>query len=372
MSLKVLVVDDTVLYRTVISQALGELPQVEVVGKAANGKTALMRIKALQPDLVTLDVEMPEMGGLEVLEVIRREELDCGVVMISSVTKAGGDATVKALELGAFDFITKPDSGGSMEENRRLLREELAPLVEGYRKKLEKTGREIKPADVRLRERPPQKGTGREKEQPGRALVERMERIAGRQKPLMVTVGVSTGGPAALGEVIPRLPGKLGVPVLVVQHMPAFFTQSLAKSLNNRSALTVKEAEDGEALRADTVYIAPGGRQMRLGKGAAGGYVLQVTDDPPENNCRPAVDYLFRSVANLCPGRATAVIMTGMGRDGTMGVRLMRRRGGVVIAQDEATSTVFGMPMEVIKAGAADLVLPLPEIAAAITESVRG
>lgn len=387
MKLKVLVVDDTVLYRTVITKALEDLPQVEVVGKAGNGKTALMRIKTLQPDLVTLDVEMPEMDGLQVLETIRREELDCGVLMISALTKQGGEATVKALELGAFDFITKPDGTGTMAENQEALREALRPLVEGYRRKLETTGTEISPsAALKLnRQKPPTPvkgpaGAPSAPLSPGKKgkpvlgsqdVVERMNRLISRQAPRCIAIGVSTGGPVALGEVIPRLPSGLGLPVFVVQHMPPYFTQSLAKSLNGRSLLTVKEAEDGETPQADSVYIAPGGYQMKVEASPPGGVVIRITEDPPENNCKPAVDYLFRSLAHILPGQVTAVIMTGMGRDGTMGARLLKRRGGLIIAQDEATSTVYGMPMEVVKAGAADIVLPLGEIAAALVKSVK-
>jgi two-component system chemotaxis response regulator CheB len=199
-----------------------------------------------------------------------------------------------------------------------------------------------------------------------------MNRIIRGARPDMVLIGVSTGGPPALARLLPELPATLGVPVLIVQHMPPLFTASLAESLRARCTLRVREAADGDVLDPQTVYIAPGGRQMRLLAGADGARVIQITDDPPENNCRPAVDYLFRSVANHFPGRAMAVILTGMGSDGLLGVRLLKRHGCVVIAQDEATCVVYGMPKAVVDAGVADAVLPLDAIAARITNTVRG
>ncbi|MEM5785691.1 MAG: CheB methylesterase domain-containing protein, partial [Syntrophobacteraceae bacterium] len=191
-------------------------------------------------------------------------------------------------------------------------------------------------------------------------------------KPELVLIGVSTGGPNALSQLLPQIPGRLGVPILVVQHMPALFTQSLAQSLSTKCALRVFEASHGETIEPDTVYIAPGGKQMRITAAAGGVKVIEITDDPPENNCRPSVDYLFRSVAHTSPGRAMAVILTGMGSDGTLGLRLLKRRGCYVIAQDEASCVVFGMPKAAIDAGVVDTVLPIEAIADRITASVRG
>lgn len=188
----------------------------------------------------------------------------------------------------------------------------------------------------------------------------------------MVLIGVSTGGPAALARVLPQLPATLGVPVLIVQHMPPVFTQSLAESLGAKCALRVKEAAQGDRLAPNQIYIAPGGKQMRIQNLPDGGRIVQITDDPPENNCRPSVDYLFRSAANNLPGRSMAVILTGMGNDGTLGLRLLKRHGCYVIAQDEASSVVFGMPRAAIEAGVADIVLPLDSIAARIATTVRG
>lgn len=191
-------------------------------------------------------------------------------------------------------------------------------------------------------------------------------------KPEMVLIGVSTGGPNALAQVLPAIPATLGVPILVVQHMPPVFTQSLAESLATKCSLKVREAAHQDRIESNTVYIAPGGKQMRVAVAPGGVKVVEITDDPPENNCKPAVDYLFRSVANRFPGRAMAVILTGMGNDGTLGLRLLRRNGCYSIAQDESSCVVFGMPKAAIDAGVVDAVLPLESIAARIVSSVRG
>jgi two-component system chemotaxis response regulator CheB len=203
-------------------------------------------------------------------------------------------------------------------------------------------------------------------------IASRMRRISSPQRPDMVLIGVSTGGPVALSELLPAIPRDIGVPILIVQHMPPIFTKSLADSLDSKCAVRVREAVHGEFPEPSTAYIAPGGRQMRLGLTPNGRPVLELTDDPPENNCRPAVDYLFRSAANRFPGRAMAVILTGMGSDGTLGLRLLKRQGCFVIAQDEASCVVYGMPKAAVDAGVADVILPLNSIAGRIAAVVRG
>jgi two-component system chemotaxis response regulator CheB len=211
-----------------------------------------------------------------------------------------------------------------------------------------------------------------QKPAPNADVAARMERLAGFSRAGLVLIGVSTGGPNALSQMMPRLPANLGVPVFIVQHMPPLFTRSLAESLNERCALQVKEAEDGEIARPNTVYIAPGGKQMKVAPAAGGEIVVQTTDDPPENNCKPSADTLFRSAAFGFPGRSCAVIMTGMGSDGTLGLRLLKRNGCRVIAQDENSCVVFGMPKEAIDAGVVDLVVPLDGIAEEIIRAVKG
>lgn len=343
---RILVVDDTVIFRRIVSDALGALPGVEVVGTASNGKLALARLASLQPDLLTLDIEMPEMNGIEVLQAMASAGSKAGVIMLSSNTVRGGQITIRALELGAFDFITKPE-GGSAEENLVLLRGRLLPIIRAFERRREiRSILRGRPLDNKPLSVPPATGKPVRRSGPG-----------------ILLIGVSTGGPSALAEVLPALPRKLGAPLFIVQHMPPLFTQALAERLQSRCAIRVKEAEDGEIAAPDCAYLAPGGRQMRLAPGQSGQIALQLTDDPPENNCRPSVDYLFRSAARHFPGRSVAAILTGMGNDGTEGLRLLKQSGCSSIAQDEASCVVFGMPREAILAGVIDTVVPLSRIA---------
>ncbi|WP_028574386.1 protein-glutamate methylesterase/protein-glutamine glutaminase [Desulfonatronovibrio hydrogenovorans] len=359
MKLKVLVVDDTIVYRKILSDVLNGFPNVEVVGTAGNGKIALSRIESLSPDLVTLDVEMPVMDGVATLEEIHRRKLGVGVIMVSTLTKRGSEITMKALELGAFDFITKPDRD-DREENIRILETALAPRVKHFLKRLE-----IKRAFKKGPTGPVEKRPAAGLRDTGRAS------RPGHEKSEIVAIGISTGGPNALGAMLPMLPDHLGVPVVVVQHMPAVFTRSLSESLDAKCVHKVKEAEDGEILRPDHIYIAPGGRQTKVVAGAAGKKIFRVTDDPPENNCKPAADYLFRSVAREYGSRATGVIMTGMGGDGTLGLKVMKSFGAVVIGQDEETCVVYGMPKIAFEAGVVDVVAPLNRIASEIAATVK-
>jgi two-component system chemotaxis response regulator CheB len=369
MSLRVLVVDDTIVFRRAVSDALAGEPGIEVVGAASNGKLALARIAALRPDLMTLDIEMPEMNGIELLQTIGAAGLDMGAIVLSSLTTRGGEMTMRALELGAFDFLTKPDGGGA-EENVALLRARLLPMIRAFERR-----REIRSI---LQGGPPQGVLQGGAPRPGREArpplvpVERPVRAMPRSGPPMVLIGVSTGGPVALARLLPALPGDLGAPVFIVQHMPALFTRPLAASLAAKSAIRVKEAADGEQAVTNCAYIAPGGMQMKLAAGPNGETTIRITSDPPENNCKPAVDYLFRSAALQFPGRAVAAILTGMGNDGTAGLRMLKRGGCFAIAQDEASCVVFGMPKEAIATGLVDTVEPLDRIAAAIVRSVRG
>jgi two-component system chemotaxis response regulator CheB len=368
--LRVLVADDSVLFRRVLTEVLGSLPQVEVVGTASNGKVALAKIREMRPDLLTLDLEMPELDGLAVLDELRRTRDRTSVIVVSALTKHGGQITMKALDKGAFDFITKPESA-SAEESRESIRKELAPRLRALMHRLEirdilKAG----PVDGGAKNKAPVKASPKAEDLA--AISGRMARLASPSRADMVLIGVSTGGPSALSRVIPAIPADIGVPILIVQHMPPIFTQSLAESLAARSAIAVREAADSEVLKPNTAYIAPGGRHMKIIAGFQGDRAIQITDDPPENNCRPAVDYLFRSAASNFPGRALAVILTGMGSDGTIGLKLLKRHGCYVIAQDEATSVVYGMPKAALDAGTVDVVLPLDNIAGRITSSLRG
>jgi two-component system, chemotaxis family, protein-glutamate methylesterase/glutaminase len=357
-----MVVDDSVLFRRVMTEVLASFPGLEVVGSASNGKIALSRLAEWRPDLITLDMEMPELDGLAVLDAIRKLGSPAEVIVVSAVTRQGGQLTMRALEKGAFDFITKPDTADA-EQSRQCIRRDLEPRLRALARRLEIRnilGNRSAPVA------------------PPKVAPDNLEGIAGRMsrlvtpgKPELVLIGVSTGGPAALARILPDLPANLGVPVVIVQHMPPIFTQSLAESLAAKCAIDVREASQGEVLEANTAYIAPGGKQMRLSL-ADNRKILQITDDPPENNCKPAVDYLFRSAANLFPGRSTAVILTGMGSDGTIGLKLLKRNGCFVIAQDEATCVVYGMSKTAVDAGVADVVLPVQAIAGKIMATVRG
>lgn len=363
--LRVLVVDDTVLYRKIVSDVLAAISDVEVVGSAHNGKAAISKLTSLKPDLLTLDIEMPEMNGIEVLEHLHRNAPQIGAIMLSTLTHEGGTMTMRALELGAFDFIPKPQSG-TMAENRKKIESALTPMIRAFHRSarvtgiLKSAGRSGKPtitAPV------------------GRALprtAHRMQAPLRRSKSEIVAIGISTGGPNALARMLPAIPKDIGVPIVIVQHMPPMFTQSLANSLAAKCAVAVREAQHGETIVPNTVYIAPGGKQMKIVAGADGkNRVIKITDDPPENSCRPSVDYLFRSVAHHYVGRATGVIMTGMGSDGTEGLKLMKKNGATIVAQNEATCVVFGMPREAAESGLADAVLPLNQIAHKIVQTVR-
>jgi two-component system, chemotaxis family, protein-glutamate methylesterase/glutaminase len=371
--LRVLVVDDTAVFRRIVSEAVTAIPGMEVVGTAGNGRTALQRVKELQPDLVTLDIEMPEMDGIQVLEAMRQTGCDTGVIVVSALTLKGGQLTMKALERGAFDFITKPSEAG-LEASREAIRSALAPRLTAFGRR-----REIRNILSRGGVTPSAPAPPQSPASPLRPTVARKSDAptAGTFAPLsgntgIVAIGVSTGGPVALTQLVPALPADLGVPVVIVQHMPPLFTQSLAESLAAKSQLQVSEARHLEPLRANHVYIAPGGRQMRVGMAGDTGMVTQITDDPPENNCRPAVDYLFRSVAEHYPGRSVGVVLTGMGSDGTLGLKILKRRGAVTLAQDEASCVVYGMPKAAVDAGVVDHVLPLDAMAARIATLARG
>ncbi|MCP4745495.1 MAG: chemotaxis response regulator protein-glutamate methylesterase [Desulfobacteraceae bacterium] len=361
-ALRILVVDDTVVYRKIVKDVVSQLPGVEVVGTAHNGVAALHKIRTLKPDLLTLDIEMPEMNGIEVLEHLNREALDVGAIMLSTLTYEGGTMTMRALELGAFDFIPKPQSGANMAENTETIKKALAPVIKAF-----SLSRDIQKISGRKR-----KVTG--KASPSKKKITPTQTIDSEKwsgKASIVAIGISTGGPNALAKVLPRLPATIGVPIVIVQHMPPIFTNSLAKSLNSKCALDVREATDGEPLKPNIVYIAPGGKQMKVIAGADGRQrVIRITDHPPENSCKPSADYLFRSIAEHFVGRATGVIMTGMGSDGTSGLQMMKNNGAFIIAQDEPSCVVFGMPKAPIELNIVNVVSPLDRIADTIIKTV--
>ncbi len=356
-NLKVVVIDDSVLYRKLVTDSLKAFPNVEVVSTAHNGKVGIDKIKQFKPDFVTLDVEMPVMNGIETLKEIEKQKLNVRVIMISTLTAEGAKVTIDALAAGAFDFLKKP-TGKGFEENKKLLSKQLIPIVRTLAIKSSFTMSAIKRPTSISRTRDTTVTTRR-------PISVRKSTLS----PRIIALGISTGGPNALNKLIPKLPKDLKVPIVLVQHMPPIFTKALADSLDKKSQVTVVEGANGMKLENGTVYIAPGGKQMKIEKcGMA--TVIKITDAPPENNCKPSADYLFRSVSEVYKGATLGVIMTGMGNDGTKGLQVMKEHGIKVIGQDKESCVVFGMPMEAIKAGVVDVVLPLDKIASEIVRSL--
>ncbi len=334
----------------------------------------MSKIATLKPDLLTLDIEMPIMNGIEVLDEIRKHHPSVGAVMVSTLTTDGGEMTMKALELGAFDFILKPQSK-NQAESKKQLKDALTPILKEFRRS--KNASTLLGGKSTLAKSGPSLGQRKvfkplPKSGGAATPTQRTKTAIRKGKSEIVTIGISTGGPNALAKMLPKLPGDLGVPILIVQHMPPVFTKSLANSLNAKCALTVKEAEDREIIKNNTIYIAPGGYQTKLVASADGtNRQIKITQDPPENSCRPSADYLFRSVGDYYVGRTTAVIMTGMGSDGTKGLQVLAQKGATIIAQDEASCVVFGMPKAPIETGLADIVAPLGRIADEIVKTIR-
>ncbi|MEM8944606.1 MAG: chemotaxis response regulator protein-glutamate methylesterase [Planctomycetota bacterium] len=353
--IRALVVDDSALYRKFVSSALCEIPGVEVVGTASNGRLALQKFETLKPDLITLDQEMPELDGLGLLREFSVRNIKVATIMISSATEAGAKTTNTALQLGAFDFVLKPVGLGP-EDSRLKLTAEITPKIEAY----VSTRRNRSPQACPVR-RPA-----------SQASVDRRAKPVGatHHRPKIVGIGVSTGGPAALNKLLPQLPEDFPCPIVVVQHMPPNFTKSLADDLNRLSALEVMEAADGMVAKAGEVLIAPGGSQMRISK-LGEKAIVQITDDPPERNCKPAVDYLFRSIANNYGDRSIGIVLTGMGDDGTEGCGLLKNKGARVLTQDEASCVVYGMPRCVFEAGYSDKVASLNDMPKQIMNAVR-
>jgi two-component system chemotaxis response regulator CheB len=342
--IRVLVVDDSAVVRRIVTEALAADSVIEVVGIAANGRKAVEQVAALKPDAVTMDIEMPEMNGIDAVRLIRKTNPRLPIVMFSTLTERGASATLDALAAGASDYVTKPSNVDSFEQSKKNVREQLIPKL----KALTGTRRAaLGGTAAGARQVPPaQQHAGRRaRTGPFQALV----------------IGCSTGGPDALATVLPTLPADLAVPVLVVQHMPPLFTRLLAQRLDSHCKLSVSEAVEGDQVAAGRILIAPGGRHMVVRRQGTS-IVVHLTDDPPENFCRPAVDVMFRAASTVFADRLFGVVLTGMGRDGEKGSILIRRAGGEVVVQDEATSVVWGMPGAVAMAGQADRVIPLPRI----------
>jgi len=351
--IRVLVVDDAVVVRKLITETLRVDPELEVVGAAANGKIALQKITQLNPDLLTLDVEMPEMDGLATLREVRKLYPKLAVIMFSTLTAKGAAATLEALSLGANDYVTKPANVGGVSESIRRLQEDLIPKIKIHCRALRTFPPIPEPETATRPARPP-----------GLPQPPRPGPIE------IVCIGTSTGGPNALADVFSALPADFPVPIVVVQHMPPLFTAMLAERLSAHSPIKCHEGAEGQPLERGHAYVAPGGRHMEVQRLGAR-TVLHLQDGPPENSCRPAVDVLFRSVAAVYGSAELGVVMTGMGQDGLRGCELIRENRGHVVIQDEASSVVWGMPGYIAKAGYADRIVPLNQIAGEICRRVR-
>jgi two-component system, chemotaxis family, protein-glutamate methylesterase/glutaminase len=345
--IRVLVVDDSVVIRKLLSDTLSRDCALEVVATASDGKIGLAKIAQLKPDLVTLDIEMPVMNGLETLAALRKLYPKLPVIMFSTLTERGAAATLDALSLGASDYATKPSNTGSPAVAIERIRNELIPKIKAL------CGVVIPLTLVP----PPQVRPVVKVRLPANARIE------------IVAIGTSTGGPNALAEVLPRLPGDFPVPIVVVQHMPPIFTRLLADRLARHSAISVEEGSTGAVLSPGHAWIAPGNFHMKVSRLGAK-WRLDLNQEPPENSCRPAVDVLFRSAAATCGANVLAVVMTGMGSDGVLGAQDIRDAGGTVIIQDEASSVVWGMPGLVHAAGLEEAAYPLDQLADQITRRV--
>ena len=352
--IKVLVADDSVVIRKMLSDTMNQDPAIEVVGTAANGSICLKKIPLVKPDIVSLDIEMPEMNGLETLEKIREEWPDLPVIMFSTLTQSGATATLDALAKGATDYVTKPSNVTGLDQGIELIKNELLLKIKALCS--ESAGLDI-PHNLPK----PKPAISQPKDPVELKSLHRVD---------VVTIAVSTGGPNALANLIPAFSANFPVPIVVVQHMPPYFTQLLADRLNSEAEVTVLECKSGTVLQPGHVYIAPGDYHMVVEQ-HKDDVVAVLNQKPQENFCRPSADVLFRSVAKVFGRNALAVVLTGMGHDGTDGCQHIQDRGGQVIVQDEATSVVWGMPGFVVKGRLADKILPLDQIAEEIIQKSR-
>lgn len=346
--IKVLIIDDSALIRKMLTNCLESEQDMKVIGTAPNGTIGLAKIQQLNPDIVTLDIEMPGMNGLETLRAIRLQSKELPVFMFSTLTEKGAAIALDALEAGATDYVTKPANMGSVNQCISNIQEQLIPKIRDVcRHKHLPVSTPVAP--IRLKS---------SQDQIRKITTPGIRAIA---------IGVSTGGPNALAKLFSKLRPDLGAPILLVQHMPELFTRLLAERLDAVSQLKVREGQAGVVIQAGEAWIAPGGQHMEVVH-APGGVALRMNKDPHENFCRPAVDVLFRSIASIYGKHSIAAVLTGMGKDGLRGSQMISEAGGYVVAQDQATSVVWGMPGAVAQAGLARQILTIEEIADLINQ----
>ena len=344
--IRVLVVDDSALMRKMIPQLLGSDPEIEVVGTAMDGIFALRKIQDLRPDVITLDVNMPRMDGIETLRHIV-EDFGIPTLIVSSLTRRDAELTFRALEIGAFDFVTKPQDAISV--HIKDIGNELIEKVKGaYENPLARS--RIKGVLSRI-----------ESQRPAVIYGEKKQPLVRKSPDRILAVGISTGGPNALSFLLPQLPKNFPAAILIVQHMPAGFTEMFATRLNATCEIEVKEARDGDLILAGRALIAPGDRHLKVKRNPLG-TIAVLSNAPPVNGHRPSADVLFHSVASEYGGNATALIMTGMGNDGALGIGEIMAKGGLTVAQDEESCVVFGMPKAAIEKGHAEQIISLEDM----------
>ncbi|MCH6256930.1 chemotaxis response regulator protein-glutamate methylesterase [Puniceicoccaceae bacterium K14] len=346
---RILIVDDSVVIRRMISKVIESDANMEVAGVAANGRIALQKISQINPDAITLDIEMPIMNGIETVKEIRKSHPKIPVIMFSTLSTQGAVATLEALAAGATDYVAKPANVGNVTEGIGTLKNDLLPKIKAH----------FRPKAIRPS--PPTTNAGPTK--PAKRTF--TPQLSGKFPPAVFCIGSSTGGPNALSDLFGAIKNKLPVPTFIVQHMPPLFTKMLADRLDKSSPNRFYEAEDGQIANPGCVYIAPGGKHMEISKDG-NKIKIHLHKGPPENSCRPAVDVLFRSVASVYGSSTLAAILTGMGSDGKRGCDVIKSKGGQIIAQDEESCVVWGMPRAIADNDLADEILPLDQIAPTI------
>ena len=385
--IRVLIADDSSVTRRIVTEALNLESDMEIVGAAQDGEEAIAYFKAQKPDVILLDIDMPTVNGIEALKTIRGINESIPVVMFSTLTVRGGEATLDALAAGATDYVAKPSGAGHVDKALAFLKQEVIPKIRlwgtRYKARAEKlsgaasSGSTTANMTTPARREIPQTPRGSaaftiNNTKPSPLSTPNNGAPRRRSGPVSIlAIGSSTGGPNALADLMSLLPQDLGIPVVIVQHMPPVFTQLLAERLDRSCRLTVKEGFDGAILRPNEAWVAPGDYHMMVAREGTS-VVLKTNKNAAENSCRPAVDVLFRSVADVYGGNVLAVVLTGMGRDGTVGCQALSKHGAGILVQDEASSVVWGMPRSVAEAGIADAVLNIKDLAAAISTRIRG